>query len=105
MTDARITELEAAQPYREVWSDEVPPGGIVCSICGIPVESEPCPQHAPAAPIGWALVITSERGTRYLVTHVGGVLDRAAAEGQAAYWRDELGEPTARVVELREVTE
>ncbi|TLF96789.1 hypothetical protein FEK35_27240 [Nocardia cyriacigeorgica] len=40
--------LEAAQSYREVWSDEVAPGGRVCSICGQPVESEPCPKHAPA---------------------------------------------------------
>ncbi|MBF6515557.1 hypothetical protein IU421_14890 [Nocardia cyriacigeorgica] len=45
---ARIAELEAQQPYREVWSDEVAPGGRVCSICGQPVESEPCPKHAPA---------------------------------------------------------
>lgn len=35
------------QPYSEVWSDETPPGGMVCSICGQPVESEPCPDHAP----------------------------------------------------------
>lgn len=35
--------------YREVWSTEVPPGGMVCGTCGQPVESEPCPEHAPAA--------------------------------------------------------
>lgn len=48
---ARVTELEAAlaaAPYHEVWSSELPPGGLVCSICGQPVESEPCPEHAPA---------------------------------------------------------
>jgi hypothetical protein len=37
-----------------VWSDAVPPGGMVCAvyapgrpddICGTPVESEPCPEH------------------------------------------------------------
>ena len=39
----------------EVWSDAVPPGGYVCAapdpdrpdgICGMPVESEPCLDHA-----------------------------------------------------------
>ena len=46
--------LEAAQSYREVWSDEVAPGGRVCSICGHPVESEPCPKHAPDGyVVGW----------------------------------------------------
>src|SRR5690606_34958123 len=51
---ARIAELEAQQPYREVWSDEVAPGGRVCSICGQPVESEPCPKHAPDGyVVGW----------------------------------------------------
>ncbi|WP_280420017.1 hypothetical protein [Nocardia carnea] len=44
---ARVAELEAALPYREVWSDETPPGGMVCGTCGQPVESEPCPDHAP----------------------------------------------------------
>lgn len=33
--------------YREVWDASLPPGGAVCSICGHPVESEPCPDHAP----------------------------------------------------------
>jgi hypothetical protein len=36
-------------PYRSVWDAELPPGGLVCSICGEPVESEPCTDHAPAA--------------------------------------------------------
>lgn len=34
-------------PYREVWDPSLPPGGRVCGICGQPVESEPCPEHAP----------------------------------------------------------
>ena len=38
----------------EVWSDACAPGGYVCAtpdpdrpdgICGMPVESEPCPDH------------------------------------------------------------
>lgn len=33
----------------EVWSGEVPPGGFVCSVCGTPVESEPCREHMPLA--------------------------------------------------------
>ncbi|WP_067825892.1 hypothetical protein [Actinomadura kijaniata] len=59
----------------EVWDDSIPPGGYVCAvpgplpdgICGMPVESEPCPDHTPAtgthvcadipppdpAPAGW----------------------------------------------------
>lgn len=28
-----------------VWDDVVPPGGLVCTTCGAPVESEPCPEH------------------------------------------------------------
>jgi hypothetical protein len=30
-----------------VWDDTLPPGGYVCAECGQPVESEPCPDHAP----------------------------------------------------------
>lgn len=44
---ARAREKMAGTTYREVWSDELPPGGYVCSICGQPIESEPCPEHAP----------------------------------------------------------
>lgn len=29
------------------WSDALPPGGEVCADCGLPVESEPCPEHGP----------------------------------------------------------
>ncbi|OKK06446.1 hypothetical protein AMK26_10540 [Streptomyces sp. CB03234] len=43
---AQVAELEAQVPYREVWDSGLPPGGLVCSVCGQPVESEPCPQHA-----------------------------------------------------------
>lgn len=32
--------------YREVWTDVLPPGGYVCNICGVPVESEPCDAHS-----------------------------------------------------------
>jgi hypothetical protein len=49
----RITAAVAPLvPYRRVWDNALPPGGYVCVICGDPVESEPCPQHAPeqAAP-------------------------------------------------------
>ncbi|MET9158265.1 hypothetical protein ABZX56_11105 [Streptomyces parvulus] len=37
----------AGRTYREVWEPALPPGGYVCSTCGEPVESEPCPDHAP----------------------------------------------------------
>ena len=36
----------------EIWDPTIPPGGFVCGvlvgehICGTPVESEPCPDHA-----------------------------------------------------------
>lgn len=41
---------QAQQPpaYRPVWDSGLPPGGLVCNLCGQPVESEPCPEHAPA---------------------------------------------------------
>lgn len=29
----------------EAWSEDVPPGGVVCAECGEPVESEPCELH------------------------------------------------------------
>lgn len=32
-----------------IWDGTIPPGGYVCSICGTPVESEPCQQHQGAA--------------------------------------------------------
>lgn len=32
-------------PINTIWSDEVPPGGYVCATCGMPAESEPCPEH------------------------------------------------------------
>lgn len=43
MTDA----VAPLVPYRAVWDASLPPGGAVCSICGQPVESEPCADHAP----------------------------------------------------------
>lgn len=36
--------------YRPIYiyiDDNDPLGGWVCNICGWPVESEPCPDHAP----------------------------------------------------------
>ncbi|MFD4258213.1 hypothetical protein ACFWR9_11430 [Streptomyces sp. NPDC058534] len=39
-------DCAARRPYREVWDPTLPPGGYVCSTCGEPVESEPCPDHA-----------------------------------------------------------
>jgi hypothetical protein len=29
----------------ESWDATVPPGGVVCTLCGMPVESEPCELH------------------------------------------------------------
>lgn len=29
----------------ERWDDTIEPGGWVCAICGLPAESEPCPEH------------------------------------------------------------
>lgn len=31
------------------WDPSIPPGGYVCSVCGDPTESEPCPAHQPRA--------------------------------------------------------
>jgi hypothetical protein len=45
----------AAENPPTVWSDAVAPGGMVCAVpipgkpegvCGMPVESEPCTEHA-----------------------------------------------------------
>lgn len=53
---ARVTDaVTPLVPYRPVWDGSLPPGGEVCSICGQPVESEPCTEHAPAAPTNAAL--------------------------------------------------
>lgn len=46
--------------YVEIWDPTIPPGGFICgtrvgdddAICGTPVESEPCPEHAPRHPCG-----------------------------------------------------
>ncbi|MBF6459827.1 hypothetical protein IU433_12345 [Nocardia puris] len=40
----RLAALEG-----RVWSDLAPPGGWVCAVCGVPVESEPCSEHEPPA--------------------------------------------------------
>lgn len=103
---ARVAELEGAQPYREVWSDECPPGGMVCSICGVPVESEPCSKHGPGEeisqrePIGFAVVYTSESGqfiSGDSVLTLGYAQIKAARSRRASF--------DACVVELREVTD
>lgn len=46
-----LTRDDARDPhhYGSVWDDAVPPGGFVCNLCGMPTESEPCPDHAPQA--------------------------------------------------------
>lgn len=48
--------LNAGRPA--VWDPSVPPGGVVCAIptrrggiCGMPVESEPCPIHTEETPM------------------------------------------------------
>lgn len=30
-----------------VWDASVPPGGMVCAVCGMPTETVPCPEHQP----------------------------------------------------------
>lgn len=47
LTNRITTAVAPLVPYRPVWDPSLPPGGYVCSICGEPVESEPCPQHGP----------------------------------------------------------
>jgi hypothetical protein len=45
---ARVVDAVAPLvAYRPVWDSSLPPGGYVCNICGDPVESEPCREHAP----------------------------------------------------------
>ncbi|MGH3095326.1 MAG: hypothetical protein ACRDMV_04925 [Streptosporangiales bacterium] len=31
------------------WDPSIPPGGVVCTECDMPVESEPCAEHQPVA--------------------------------------------------------
>ena len=35
---------------RETWDATVAPGGYACTVCRVPVESEPCPQHGRTVP-------------------------------------------------------
>ena len=44
----RLREELDGSPY-ERWDSSVPPGGMVCRVCGVPVESEPCMEHNPLA--------------------------------------------------------
>jgi hypothetical protein len=49
-TDATAVLIEdEVQEVPDFWDSTVPPGGYVCSVCGDPVESEPCPKHQTAA--------------------------------------------------------
>jgi hypothetical protein len=59
-------------PYTEVWDASCAPGGYVCGtpdptrpdgICGMPVESEPCPDHAPADLLEPGELTAQEQGT------------------------------------------
>lgn len=36
---------EEATTVPSVWDGSVAPGGWVCSVCGMPTESEPCVDH------------------------------------------------------------
>lgn len=38
------------EPASEVWVSTPAPGGWLCSACGTPVESEPCPDHGQVQP-------------------------------------------------------
>jgi hypothetical protein len=62
-------------PYRPVWDASLPPGGYVCSICGDPVESEPCPEHAPRTEQHWASIADSLNALAAAGTHVGIAID------------------------------
>ena len=44
----RLREVLEVGQY-ERWDDSVAPGGMVCRVCGVPVESEPCMEHNPVA--------------------------------------------------------
>lgn len=43
------TVLSSPPDAPNVWDPAIPPGGYVCSVCGDPTESEPCPAHQPRA--------------------------------------------------------
>lgn len=51
--EGEIVEIVEIAPDAEdmhVYAHEFDPiGGFVCSVCGMPTESEPCPEHQPAA--------------------------------------------------------
>lgn len=47
-----VVPASAALDAPDRWDVSVPPGGYVCSVCGTPVESEPCPDHQPRAYAG-----------------------------------------------------
>jgi hypothetical protein len=44
---AQLTRAVEAEELNTRWDDSCTPGGYVCATCGVPVESEPCPDHGP----------------------------------------------------------
>jgi hypothetical protein len=82
---------------RGIWDGSIPPGGFVCAvpvadgwvhptagpICAMPVESEPCPEHAPAV-----RSLRDRASDPAVVTAVAsrlvGLLDHRVADKQAA---------------------
>ena len=43
----RVPPLLPCGCVADRWDPGLPPGGFVCSACGMPVESEPCAEHQP----------------------------------------------------------
>ena len=43
--DADVPDSAGARDGSAVWDGGVAPGGFVCAVCGVPVESEPCPEQ------------------------------------------------------------
>lgn len=80
---APVPVPSAGAVYREVWDAGLPPGGLVCSVCGQPVESEPCPDHAPSTPVKTA----GETG--------GGLSPEREAEIRAARYTNRTTSPAA----------
>lgn len=81
--DAR-DQAQATEPT--AWDASVPPGGQVCAAevpdapdgrCGMPVETEPCPDHSPAAM--HTRIAALERATDEQSRYEGELADRIAA--------------------------
>lgn len=94
-TDADVGEV----PYREVWSDECPPGGRVCSVCGQPVETMPCEEHSP---LGYVVISQSDGVAD--IAHIGlYATSEEALRAVAAHPRF-MGPVTAHAVPRQAVT-